>query len=162
MPEFSKHIHTFIVDEAHCILQWGDKFREEYSKLGTLHAFVPAQVPFLITSATLTQDDLSRIRKLLHIEPSQTYVLNLGNDCPNITWNVRHMQAGSLMWSRFDFSYLTTLGLNHLDSSQPSYISTTSTCQWKPGGGLVVSSLYTCVTKWQFTMCDEGRYPKTL
>jgi hypothetical protein len=28
------------------------------------------------------------------------------------------------MWSRFDFSYLTTLGLNHLDSSQPSYILT--------------------------------------
>jgi superfamily II DNA helicase RecQ len=93
-PEFSKHIHVFIIDEAHCILQWGDKFREEYSKLGTQHAFVLAQVPFLVTSATLTPDDLSKIRKLLHIELSQTYALNLGNDRPNITWNVRHMQAG--------------------------------------------------------------------
>jgi superfamily II DNA helicase RecQ len=85
MPEFSKHIRAFIIDEAHCILQWGDKFCEEYSKLGTLRAFVPAQVPFLITSATLTQDDLNRIRKLLHIELSQTYVLNLGSDRLNIT-----------------------------------------------------------------------------
>ncbi|KAJ3822554.1 P-loop containing nucleoside triphosphate hydrolase protein [Lentinula raphanica] len=42
-----------VVDEAHCISQWGDKFRPIYQQLGTLRAFVPAQVPFLATSATM-------------------------------------------------------------------------------------------------------------
>ncbi|KAF9236864.1 hypothetical protein BU15DRAFT_88933 [Melanogaster broomeanus] len=39
-----------IVDEAHCITQWGDKFREQYSKLGSLRAFPSAVVRMSILS----------------------------------------------------------------------------------------------------------------
>ncbi|KAJ6600054.1 P-loop containing nucleoside triphosphate hydrolase protein, partial [Mycena sp. CBHHK59/15] len=52
-PAFAKKIAAFVIDEAHCISQWGDNFRAEYAELGTLRAFVPLQVPFLVASATL-------------------------------------------------------------------------------------------------------------
>ena len=52
-PKFATHISTFIIDEVHCISQWGDKFRPVYSELGTLHSFVPANIHFLVTLATL-------------------------------------------------------------------------------------------------------------
>ncbi|KAJ3844783.1 hypothetical protein F5878DRAFT_551829, partial [Lentinula raphanica] len=42
---------SVILDEAHCISQWGDKFCPIYQRLGTLRAFVPTKVPFLATSA---------------------------------------------------------------------------------------------------------------
>lgn len=90
---FAKRIGAFILDEAHCITQWGDKFREIYSKLGTLRAFA-SQTPFLATSATLTPDDLTTIRKSVHFSRPDTFHLNLGNDRANITWHVVHMNAG--------------------------------------------------------------------
>lgn len=90
---FAMRIGAFVLDEAHCITQWGDKFREVYSKLGTLRAFA-SHTPFLATSATLTPDDLTTIRKSVHFSKPDTFHLNLGNDRPNITWHVVHMNAG--------------------------------------------------------------------
>ncbi|KAG2028715.1 P-loop containing nucleoside triphosphate hydrolase protein [Suillus americanus] len=43
-PSFAGHIAAIVIDEAHCISQWGEKFREEYAKLGTLRAFVPSHI----------------------------------------------------------------------------------------------------------------------
>ncbi|TFY52572.1 hypothetical protein EVG20_g10496 [Dentipellis fragilis] len=93
-PGFSEKISAFIIDEAHCITQWGEKFRTEYLQLGTLRAFVSTQVPFLVTSATLTPADLVSIRKSVLMDNVNTYHLNLGNDRPNIAWQVIHMKAG--------------------------------------------------------------------
>lgn len=91
---FKKRICAFIIDEAHIIKQWGEsKFREMYSRLGTLRAFVGESIPFLITSATLAPDVLADVRKSVHIEPSQTFHVNLGNDRHNITWHVRRMDG---------------------------------------------------------------------
>ncbi|KAI0044185.1 P-loop containing nucleoside triphosphate hydrolase protein [Auriscalpium vulgare] len=92
-PAFARKNVGYIVDEGHCITQWGDKFREEYMQLGTIRAF-STNVPFLVTSATMTPDDLVEIRKSVHIEKSKVFHLNLGNDRPNIHWNVRYMKAG--------------------------------------------------------------------
>jgi hypothetical protein len=52
-PDFTTNILTLVVDEGHCISQWGNLFRKKYSELGQLRVLVPTSVPFLITSATL-------------------------------------------------------------------------------------------------------------
>lgn len=92
---FARRICAFVIDEGHCIEAWGEsKFREMFSRLGELRAFVGESVPFLVTSATLPPHILSQTRKVLHFEPSKTFHLNLGNDRPNITWNVRKMDGG--------------------------------------------------------------------
>ena len=35
-PDFAKCLFAIIVDEAHCISEWGDSFCKEYGKLGRL------------------------------------------------------------------------------------------------------------------------------
>ena len=84
-PKLAGHISTIIIDEAHCISQWGDKFREEYSRLGTLRAFVPSHVPVLVTSATMPPHILKQVCRTMQINIETSYYLNLGIDRPNIT-----------------------------------------------------------------------------
>jgi superfamily II DNA helicase RecQ len=35
-PEFTRNILAFVVDETHCISQWGNLFRQKYAELGKL------------------------------------------------------------------------------------------------------------------------------
>lgn len=88
---FAKQILALVIDEAHCISQWGDKFRKSYSQLGTLRAFVPAKVPILATSATLPPTILAQVEKTLLMDLAFTFHVNRGTDRPNITWFIRRM-----------------------------------------------------------------------
>ncbi|KAJ7926560.1 hypothetical protein B0H13DRAFT_2313463 [Mycena leptocephala] len=72
-PAFAKRIAAFVVDEAHCISQWGDNFRTEYAELGTLRAFVPLRVPFMIASATLPPLVLAEVRKSMYMSTETSY-----------------------------------------------------------------------------------------
>ncbi|KAG1898743.1 P-loop containing nucleoside triphosphate hydrolase protein, partial [Suillus fuscotomentosus] len=51
---FSSRIISIIIDEAHCLTDWGE-FRPEYKELGRLRYILPPAVPIMITSATLTK-----------------------------------------------------------------------------------------------------------
>lgn len=50
MPKVS--VGMFVIDEAHCISDWGHDFRLEYSRLKEVVAQLPANVPVLATTAT--------------------------------------------------------------------------------------------------------------
>ncbi|EDR03485.1 uncharacterized protein LACBIDRAFT_307223 [Laccaria bicolor S238N-H82] len=102
-PKFAAHISTFIIDKAHCISQWGDKFRLVYSELGTLHSFVSANIPFLVTLATLPPLVLAEVWKIMHIQSDNSYHINLGTDRPNITWFVQLMKGGKTNFESLDF-----------------------------------------------------------
>ncbi|KIJ15178.1 hypothetical protein PAXINDRAFT_12087 [Paxillus involutus ATCC 200175] len=91
--KLSSMLTAVVVDEAHCISQWGTKFRPEYAKLGTLRALMPTQVPFLITSATLPPLVLADVQTKVHIQTSTSYHVDVGTDRPNISWEVRRMKA---------------------------------------------------------------------
>lgn len=85
--KFAQNICAIIVDEAH-------KFRPIYSQLGTLRAFVAANVPFLVTSATLPPFILDHVYQTMHMTTRKTYHVNLGTDRPNIAWFSRTMKGG--------------------------------------------------------------------
>ncbi|KAF8162177.1 hypothetical protein K438DRAFT_1618515 [Mycena galopus ATCC 62051] len=102
-PAFAKRIAAFVIDEAHCITQWGPDFRAEYSDLGTLRAFVPLKVPFLVASATLPPTVLAAVHKSVHINPETSYSVNLGTDRPNIAWFVHFMKAAKTDVEALDF-----------------------------------------------------------
>ncbi|NLU73787.1 RecQ family ATP-dependent DNA helicase [Streptomyces sp. HNM0575] len=52
LPELTAATGLLVVDEAHCISDWGHDFRPDYRRLRTMLAELPAGVPVLATTAT--------------------------------------------------------------------------------------------------------------
>ncbi len=52
LPQLVERIGLLVVDEAHCISDWGHDFRPDYRRLRDLIARIPAGVPVLATTAT--------------------------------------------------------------------------------------------------------------
>ncbi|WP_314504784.1 DEAD/DEAH box helicase [uncultured Microbacterium sp.] len=52
LPALVERMGMLVVDEAHCISDWGHDFRPDYRRLGELIGGMPAGVPILATTAT--------------------------------------------------------------------------------------------------------------
>ena len=52
LPALIKRVGLLVVDEAHCISDWGHDFRPDYRRLRDLIAEMPGGVPVLATTAT--------------------------------------------------------------------------------------------------------------
>lgn len=52
LPQLVQRIGLLVVDEAHCISDWGHDFRPDYRRLRDLIARIPAGIPVLATTAT--------------------------------------------------------------------------------------------------------------
>ncbi|KZT39579.1 P-loop containing nucleoside triphosphate hydrolase protein, partial [Sistotremastrum suecicum HHB10207 ss-3] len=98
-PKFGAQIMMIVVDEAHCIVNWGKSFRKTYRELGNLRALIPNPVPVLATSATLTPDDITIVRDVMLIDAAKSYFINLGNDRPNISYEVAIMPSTTTDYS---------------------------------------------------------------
>lgn len=55
----------FVVDEAHCISEWGHDFRPEYRQIDVLRQYHP-DVPILALTATATEQTSGDIQRCLH------------------------------------------------------------------------------------------------
>lgn len=63
-----QQISLIVIDEAHCIPQWGHDFRPSYLKIGTcLTALAKHHVPILAVTATATARDLQHITHVLRL-----------------------------------------------------------------------------------------------
>jgi ATP-dependent DNA helicase RecQ len=52
LPEISGSIGLFVVDEAHCISDWGHDFRPDYGRIVRVLQNLPSNIPVLATTAT--------------------------------------------------------------------------------------------------------------
>ncbi len=61
-------INFFVIDEAHCVSEWGHEFRDDYQKLGLLRDNFP-HTPITAFTATATRAVEADILKILSINP---------------------------------------------------------------------------------------------
>jgi len=54
MP-ISDKVGLFVIDEAHCISDWGHDFRPDYKRIVNILPFMPVNMPVLATTATASQ-----------------------------------------------------------------------------------------------------------
>eukprot|EP00112_Aurelia_sp_Birch-Aquarium-sp1_P007307 Seg1796.4 transcript_id=Seg1796.4/GoldUCD/mRNA.D3Y31 product="Bloom syndrome protein" protein_id=Seg1796.4/GoldUCD/D3Y31 len=86
---FQKNVVACVVDEAHCVVEWGsrnDSFRPDYGKLSALRSYFP-DVPVIGLTATAPYSHLKMIVKLLQLQ-SPNYVSRSPNR-PNIFYMKR-------------------------------------------------------------------------
>lgn len=63
LPLISKGIGFFIVDEAHCISDWGHDFRPDYRRIKRVINMLPPNIPVLATTATANNRVISDIQE---------------------------------------------------------------------------------------------------
>ncbi|MDX1537761.1 RecQ family ATP-dependent DNA helicase [Arsukibacterium sp.] len=64
----------FVIDEAHCISDWGHDFRPDYRRISRVLGNI-ADTPVLATTATATKRVVTDVVEQLHIEGQQVYLL---------------------------------------------------------------------------------------
>lgn len=69
-------VQYFVIDEAHCISQWGADFRPDYSRLGEIRKFLGNPVTLALT-ATATLEVQKDIRQQLEIEEGAQFSTGL-------------------------------------------------------------------------------------
>ncbi|MGW0805221.1 RecQ family ATP-dependent DNA helicase [Nonomuraea sp. NPDC002799] len=73
LPELAESAGLVVVDEAHCISDWGHDFRPDYRRLATLFTELPPGIPVLATTATanarVTRDVAEQMRLPPELRP---------------------------------------------------------------------------------------------
>ncbi len=98
----------FIVDEAHCVADWGADFRPEYSKLGQLRKMWPS-VPIHAFTATATVKMAKAITRSLNL---QGPVITVGSVIrPNLTLRVvqRDNRPGNRQFVRYVYDRIADM-----------------------------------------------------
>lgn len=65
LPELRRRIGLLVVDEAHCISDWGHDFRPDYRRLAELIESMPDGVPVLATTATANERVVTDVEEQL-------------------------------------------------------------------------------------------------
>jgi ATP-dependent DNA helicase RecQ len=80
------HVDLFVVDEAHCLSEWGHDFRPAFLGLGAARRALGSP-PVLALTATATERVLNDISTQLLLRDPRTF--NLGMYRPNLNYEVR-------------------------------------------------------------------------
>ncbi|KAJ7195377.1 P-loop containing nucleoside triphosphate hydrolase protein [Mycena pura] len=90
-PKFRGRITALIVDEAHCIDEWGDEFRPEYKKLEMLRSYTGQGVPFVACTATASTSTFDTIWNSLGFGNRPFWGLDVGCGRNNLLYLTRSM-----------------------------------------------------------------------
>ncbi|GIF58740.1 RecQ family ATP-dependent DNA helicase [Asanoa iriomotensis] len=103
LPKLASTTGLLVVDEAHCVSDWGHDFRPDYRRLRTFLADLPPGTPVLATTATANQrvtDDVAEqlgdalvLRGPLERDSLRLGVLSLESPASRLAWLADHLDA---------------------------------------------------------------------
>jgi ATP-dependent DNA helicase RecQ len=102
LPGLAARTGLLVVDEAHCVSDWGHDFRPDYRRLRTFLAGLPERTPVLATTATanarVTADvadqlgDALVLRGTLDRDSIRLAVLSLSDPARRLAWLADHLE----------------------------------------------------------------------
>lgn len=57
-----------VLDEAHCVLEWGNTFRPSYLQLSQWKSQFVSEVPITLATASVSDEDIARLAELFHLQ----------------------------------------------------------------------------------------------
>lgn len=98
----NKGIGMLVIDEAHCVSDWGHDFRPDYQRIKRIVSFLPTGVPLLATTATATDRVIEDVREQLgadmviyrgSLARDSLYfqVITLGNQAERLAWLAQYL-----------------------------------------------------------------------
>lgn len=114
LNKISGNIGLFVVDEAHCISDWGHDFRPDYGRIVRVLQNMPQNLPVLATTATANNrvvDDiknqlgerLSIIRGALTRKSLQLHNLSISNKSERLAWlaeNLKSIEGTGIVYAK--------------------------------------------------------------
>lgn len=88
LPALAERAGLVVVDEAHCVSDWGHDFRPDYRRIRTLIAELGADVPVLATTATANDRVVDDVAGQLGVGGADTLVLRGGLDRESLRLSV--------------------------------------------------------------------------
>lgn len=88
LPALARDAGLVVVDEAHCVSDWGHDFRPDYRRIRTLIAELGADVPVLATTATANDRVVADVVTQLGVGGADTLVLRGGLDRESLRLSV--------------------------------------------------------------------------
>jgi ATP-dependent DNA helicase RecQ len=85
LPELVRRTGMLVVDEAHCISDWGHDFRPDYRRLRDLIAQMPLGVPVLATTATANSRVVNDVAEQLDTGIDSSELADAANDVGVVT-----------------------------------------------------------------------------
>ena len=93
LPALARDAGLVVVDEAHCVSDWGHDFRPDYRRIRTLIAELGTDVPVLATTATANDRVVDDVATQLGVGGQDTLVLRGGLDRESLRLSV--VKAGN-------------------------------------------------------------------
>ncbi|MDQ4118900.1 MAG: RecQ family ATP-dependent DNA helicase [Actinomycetota bacterium] len=79
LPKLAASAGMLVVDEAHCVSDWGHDFRPDYRRLRTLIAELPSGIPVLATTATANDRVVTDVSEQLDLGSGEEVLVLRGS-----------------------------------------------------------------------------------